>query len=84
MKSRDHAATGDKQPMLAVHVQNRVLLAARTALTEVMKLRQLTSGFAYTDTGIIQIGQSKVKELKELLEEIGNHQVITNMKLSNS
>jgi len=49
---------------------------ARTALTEVMKLRQLTSGFAYTDTGIIQVGQSKLRELKALLEEIGNHQVI--------
>ena len=49
---------------------------ARTALTELMKLRQLTSGFAYTDTGIIATGQSKLKELKALLEEIGNHQVI--------
>jgi len=58
-----------------LELQNETVLA-RTALTEVMKLRQFTSGFAYSDCGIIQTGKSKVKELKALLEEIGNHQVI--------
>lgn len=50
---------------------------AETALTEVMKLRQLTSGFCYTAAGeVYQTGQSKLNELKDLLAEIGNHQVI--------
>lgn len=49
---------------------------AANAMTEVMKLRQLTSGFIYSDTGVHTTGKSKLKELKDLLEEIGNKQVI--------
>ena len=50
---------------------------AETALVEVMKLRQLTSGFCYTATGeVYQTGTSKLKELQDLLAEIGSHQVI--------
>lgn len=53
------------------------VVLAETALTEIMKLRQLTSGFCYTMTGETAItGQSKLNELKDLLTEIGNHQVI--------
>ena len=55
--------------------QDEVVLS-RTALTEIMKLRQLTSGFAYTDTGFIQTGKSKLNELKNLLEEIGEQTII--------
>lgn len=51
-------------------------ILATSAIVEIMKLRQLTSGFAYTDTGTMQTGTSKLDELKELLEEIGNNQVI--------
>mgnify|MGYP005851529553 CR=1 FL=1 len=46
-------------------------ILATSALVEVMKARQLTSGFCYGDKGVHQIGKSKLKELKELLEEIG-------------
>jgi SNF2 family DNA or RNA helicase len=60
---------------LVLHFEDTTILAAN-ALTEVMKLRQLSSGFAYTDTGVRQTGTSKLKELKELLEEIGDKQVI--------
>ena len=49
---------------------------ATTALTEVMKLRQLSSGFCYGEEGTHVTGSSKLQELKGLLEEIGNHQVI--------
>jgi SNF2 family DNA or RNA helicase len=48
----------------------------KTMLTEIMKLRQLTSGFAYGEEGTYSTGHSKLDELKSLLEEIGNHQVI--------
>jgi SNF2 family DNA or RNA helicase len=51
-------------------------ILANSAIVEVIKLRQLTSGFAYTDTGAIQTGTSKLAELKGLLEEIGHEQVI--------
>ena len=49
---------------------------ATSALVEVMKLRQLTSGFIYGDFGTAFMGDSKLTELKALLEEIGDHQVI--------
>ena len=51
-------------------------ILATTALTEIMKLRQLTSGFCYGQNGTYQTGTSKLDELKLLLSEIGNHQVI--------
>ena len=49
---------------------------ATSALVEVMKLRQLTSGFCYGETGVHQTGKSKLNELQELLDEIGDKQVI--------
>jgi SNF2 family DNA or RNA helicase len=49
---------------------------ATTALTELMKARQLTSGFCYGREGAYSIGYSKLKELKSLLEEIGSKPVI--------
>lgn len=49
---------------------------ASTALTEVMKARQLTSGFCYGSTGVHQTGKSKLKELLSLLEELGDKPVI--------
>jgi SNF2 family DNA or RNA helicase len=49
---------------------------ATTALTELMKARQLTSGFCYGREGIHLLGHSKLKELKDLLDEIGNKPVI--------
>lgn len=53
------------------------MVLGTTALTEVMKLRQLTSGFAYSEAGeIIQIGTAKLAELRSVLDEIGPHQVI--------
>ena len=51
-------------------------ILATSALVEVMKARQLTSGFCYGENGVHQIGTSKLKELKGLLEEIGDKQVI--------
>lgn len=49
---------------------------ATTALVEVMKLRQLTSGFVYGFDGTHNVGKSKLTELLSLLDEIGNKQVI--------
>ena len=44
-------------------------------LAEIMKLRQLTSGFIYGEEETHRIGKSKLIELKNLLDELGNHQV---------
>lgn len=50
---------------------------AANAAVKIMKLRQGTSGFYYDSNGqVIQVGDSKLESLIELLEEIGNHQVI--------
>lgn len=51
-------------------------ILASNALVEVMKLRQLSSGFCYGAEGTHVTGTSKLKELLSLLEEIGDHQVI--------
>jgi SNF2 family DNA or RNA helicase len=51
-------------------------ILASNALTEIMKLRQLTSGFAYTEDGVIETGRSKLKELSALVQEIGDKPVI--------
>jgi len=53
------------------------MVLGTTALVETMKLRQLTSGFAYAEDGeVIQVGTAKLTELCSLLDEIGPHQVI--------
>lgn len=55
-----------------------VEVTAQIVLTKLMKLRQVTSGFLYSPTGsVLQIGgSSKLKELEEVLEELGSQPVI--------
>lgn len=54
------------------------VIMAQYALTKISKLRQITSGFLLNSEGnAIDLEQNaKLDELKELLEEIGSHQVI--------
>ena len=52
-------------------------IVAPTVMAEIMKLRQITSGFAYgSDGSAMHIGRSKLNELLEVLEEVGNEQVL--------
>jgi len=52
-------------------------IIAINAAVKLMKLREGTSGFYIGENNkVFQIGNSKLNELKDLLEEIGNHQVI--------
>jgi SNF2 family DNA or RNA helicase len=53
-------------------------IAVQAALAKIMKLRQVTSGFLYSETHeAVEIGRSsKLKELEEILEELGNQPVI--------
>jgi len=55
---------------------NGEFVVARNALTKLMKLREVTSGFVYDDNGEIQdFGSRKFSELDSLLDDI-NGQVI--------
>lgn len=53
-------------------------IVAQVALTKLMKLRQITSGFALTPEGeAINIEENpKLKELLEILEQAGDNQII--------
>ncbi len=52
-------------------------IPAQVALTKMIKLRQITSGFAYSESGAVPLKtQSKFKELTTVLEELGDRQVI--------
>lgn len=54
-------------------------IVAQVALTKIMKLRQITSGFAINDQEEvvdIDCGNTKLKELEDVLEEAGKQQVI--------
>ena len=55
---------------LVLEFGKEVILGSN-ALSEIMKLRQLTSGFAYTETGVAITGHSKLNEMKDLILEIG-------------
>ena len=61
---------------LVVEFAGMEIVAANAAVKQ-MKLREGTSGFYLDeDSQVVKVGESKLKELKKLLEEIGNHQVI--------
>ncbi|MBI4708214.1 MAG: DEAD/DEAH box helicase [Candidatus Omnitrophica bacterium] len=62
---------------LIAEIQNSFVVA-QVALAKIMKLRQITSGFAIDESGeTIIIGENpKLQELKDVLEEAGKQQVI--------
>lgn len=53
-------------------------VVAKIALTKLMKLRQIISGFAIDEQGFAQSmpGNPKLQELEDLLDQIGNNQAI--------
>ena len=60
---------------LVLRLKNETVLAS-SALVEVMKLRQLTSGFVYGEDTTHSIGMSKVKYLSELMRDNATDQQI--------
>jgi superfamily II DNA or RNA helicase len=54
------------------------LIPATTALTKLVKLRTITSGFAYTPEGdAVRFTENpKIQELKEVLDELGDEKVV--------
>jgi len=51
-------------------------VTAEIALTKLLRLRQLASGFVYGETERHRIGSSRLNVLRETLEELGNQPVI--------
>jgi SNF2 family DNA or RNA helicase len=61
---------------LVLAIDNKEILAS-TALVELMKLRQLASGFCYADDGSThQVGTSKLEYMKELIKADGDEQSV--------
>lgn len=67
----------DMKKHMVAEINNDIVLA-NVALTKYLRLRQITSGFAINQMGEPSdiTDNSKVNELMELLEEIGDKQVI--------
>lgn len=70
----EHRAYEQMRRQLVVEFQTEVV-TAEIALTKLMKLRQLSSGFCYGETAH-RTGTSRLTVLLETLEELGNQPVI--------
>jgi SNF2 family DNA or RNA helicase len=83
IQSRTITLTADERTVyhnmkkkLLIELDGEVITAPQQ-LTKLMKLRQLTSGFAYDKHGVAHwFGKSKLRELDAVLEEMGKQQVI--------
>jgi len=66
----------DMERHLVIEIGGKEVIATNAGV-KLMKLREGTSGFYLDeDKNVVKVGTSKLKELEELLEEIGDHQVI--------
>lgn len=77
LNAREQKAYDEMEEYLVTEIEGEEI-TAQVALAKLMKLRQATSGFFYNREGdSIEIGNStKLKELEEILEELGNQPVI--------
>ncbi len=77
LSKEERAAYDEIEQSLVLEINNEEVLASNT-LTQALQLRELTSGFVYSqiDKTPHETGKSKLKELKILLEEIGKKQII--------
>lgn len=76
LTEKEWKAYKEMEDELIIEIEDQEVVAANAAV-KMMKLREGSSGFFITEDGlIVKTGDSKLKELMLLLEEIGNHQVI--------
>lgn len=77
LSTREQKAYDEMEEYLVTEIEGEEI-AAQVALAKLMKLRQATSGFFYNREGTgVEIGNStKLKELEEILEELGPQPVI--------
>jgi len=75
--SKDEAsAYNDMLNDLIVDIEDKTI-TVNQAVSKIMKLRQIISGFIIDeDSNTISIGNSKLKTFGQLIEDIGDHQVI--------
>lgn len=77
LSAQERQAYKEMENMLITEVDG-VEVSVQIALSKLMKLRQVTAGFLYSEDGVpLPIGKSsKIKELENVLEELGKQQVI--------
>jgi len=76
LDAKERKAYEDMKKHLVIEFGDKEVIAANAAV-KLMKLREGTSGFYLDDEkNVVKVGNSKFNELKELLEEIGDNQVI--------
>lgn len=77
LNAKEQKAYDEMEEYLITEIEGTEI-TAQVALAKLMKLRQATSGFFYSSTGeAVEIGNStKLKELEEILEELGHQPVI--------
>lgn len=77
LSAQERRAYKEMEDLLITEIDG-VEVTAQIALTKLMKLRQVTAGFLYSEHGKpLPIGKSsKIKELENVLEELGKQQVI--------
>lgn len=77
LNARERKAYDEMKRDLITEIKGKEI-TAQVTLAKLMKLRQATSGFFYDEDGrVVEIGRSsKLKELEEILEELGPQQVI--------
>ncbi len=77
LSAKEQNAYDEMEKYLVTEIEGTEI-AVQVALAKLMKLRQVTSGFLYSETHeAVEIGRSsKLKELEEILEELGHQQVI--------
>ncbi len=77
LNDKEQKAYDEMEEYLVTEIEGEEI-TAQVALTKLMKLRQATSGFFYNKEGdSVEIGNStKLKELEEIMEELGSQPVI--------
>lgn len=76
LSDSERKAYRDMEKFLVVELEDEYITAT-AALAKIMKMRQLSSGFAYNQIGAIcRFGKSKLSELSDVLDELGQQQVI--------
>ncbi len=89
LDKEEQRAYDEMKHTLVAEFENKEVVAANQAV-KIMKLREITSGFLLRQDivvnphrpEVISFGTSKLDELKELLEEIGDHQVIITVQFN--
>ncbi len=70
LSKQEQAAYNTFKDDMVLEFSDATVLSSN-ALTEILRLRQLTSGFVYTEAGAKETGRTKIKELNAVLDEIG-------------